>query len=149
VSWEEANSFCIWLNLQNEECRMQNGENSEGGSSFVSRHSSFRLPTEAEWEHAARGGLEGTVYPWGNEPPADFMRPMTGPDRVGQRPPNGYGLYDMCENVHEWCADWFNETRRASRGGSWRHRVKVTPIASRSSLPPHLRYTDYGFRIVR
>jgi len=71
----------------------------------------------------------------------------------------------MCENVHEWCADWYAAdfyaqspvrnprgpdagTRRVSRGGSWRHRVTVTRCAARSSLPPDLRYTDYGFRIV-
>jgi len=125
VSWFDAMAYCEWL----------------GG---------VRLPTEAEWEFAARGGMVGKIYPWGDELPADCMRPMSGPDRVAQRAPNGYGLYDMCENVHEWCADWFTEgKRRASRGGSWRHRIKVSRCDARSSLPPELRYADYGFRLVR
>lgn len=124
VSWFDAVAYCEWL----------------GG---------VRLPTEAEWEFAARGGLHGNAYPWGDELPADCMRPMSGPDRVGQRPPNGYGLYDMCENVHEWCADWFSAGRRASRGGSWRHHIKVSRCDARSSLPPEYRYADYGFRVAR
>ncbi len=83
---------------------------------------------------------------------------------VGTTPPNGYGLYHMGENVHEWCTDWYDArgyieppldpegeapegTRRASRGGSWRHRVKVSRIAARSSLAPDRQYNDYGFRV--
>jgi sulfatase modifying factor 1 len=146
VSWTEAMSYCRWLGTVN------------GGR--------FRLPTEAEWEFAARGGVGENRYPWGNDEPEDRMRHLTGPDRVGQRAPNGYGLYDMCENVHEWCADWYaadyyalsphrnpvgpeSGRRRASRGGSWRHQIKISRCAARSSIPPDFRYTDYGFRIVR
>jgi formylglycine-generating enzyme required for sulfatase activity len=72
----------------------------------------------------------------------------------------------MGENVHEWCMDWFaadyyanspeenpvgplEGTRRVSRGGSWRHQIKGSRSAHRSSLPPEFRYEDYGFRIVR
>ena len=88
-----------------------------------------------------------------------------GPEPVGQGEPNGYGLFDMCENVHEWCSDWYDPayyavspaenpqgpahgTRRASKGGAWRHHIKFSRCAARSSIPPEFRYADYGFRPV-
>jgi serine/threonine-protein kinase len=132
VSWFDAVAYCGWL------------------SDMWGRR--FRLPNEAEWECAARGGLEQALYPWGDEPPQSRPRYDTrwcnGPEPVAQQAPNAFGLYDICENVHEWCSDWYAEgTRRASRGGSWRHRVRISRCAARSSLPPHLRYGDYGFRV--
>jgi iron(II)-dependent oxidoreductase len=147
VSWFDAAAYCAWL------------EQRTGRA--------YRLPTEAEWERAARGGLESKRYTWGDEPPQEQPRYhelwLTGPARVGQRPANGYGLDDISENVHEWCADWYDEdyyrhsparnpqgavsgTRRASRGGSWRHQIKIARVAARSSIPPEFQYSDYGFR---
>ncbi len=130
--------------------------------------SRYRLPSEAEWERAARGGEEGKNFPWGDEAPQSLpnyaVRWQNGPEAVAQYSPNRYGLFDICENVHEWCNDWYQTDyyaispernpkgpvtgeRRASRGGSWRHHVKVTRSAARSSLPPAFEYADYGFRL--
>lgn len=144
VSWHEARAFCEWLSLR------------EGLP--------YRLPTEAEWEKAARGGLEGARFPWGEERPAaaGFDRPP----RVTDTPANPFGLRALSAVCHEWCLDWDDETyyarspeknpqgpetgtRRVSRGGAWRHQDPWSPVAHRSSLPPALLYSDYGFRVVR
>lgn len=153
VSWIEAVKYCAWL------------------SRATGRR--YRLPTEAEWEWAAMGSRPQALYPWGNENPADwppYVRrwggTVKGPLVVGQEKPNAYGLFDVSENVHEWCADWYQKDyyavspkdnprgpaqgdRRASRGGSWRHQIKVSRCAARSSIPPHFQYADYGFRVAR
>jgi len=148
VSWFDAVAFCDWL------------------SRASGKH--YRLPSEAEWERAARGGVEGQTYPWGNCAPEEIpnyaSRWKWGPEPVGLYPPNAYGLFNLGDNVHEWCSDWYDaayyavspernpqgpssSSRRASRGGSWRHQIKVTRTAARSSIPPELKYADYGFRV--
>lgn len=148
VSWFDAVEYCRWLST-------------EWGREV-------RLPSEAEWEFAARGGMEQKLYPWGDAPvnsrPGYADRWHEGPEPIAISPPNGFGLYEMCENVHEWCTDWYDPlyyqvspmenpqgpdsgTRRASRGGAWRHHIKIARCAARSSIPPEFRYADYGFRI--
>ena len=149
VNWFDAVAYCEWL-------------------SPASGHK-YRLPTEAEWEKACRGGDDDAAYAWGNEAPdaLDYYQgEWTAPALVAERGPNAYGLYNMGDNVHEWCLDWYSPDyyksspdqnpggppsgkRRVSRGGSWRHAVKASRAAHRSSLPPQYRYTDYGFRIAR
>ena len=150
ISWHDAVNYCEWL------------------SRTTSRP--YRLPTEAEWERAALGGSEHSLYPWGDTAPEllpDYaQRWKNGPEIVGLYAPNAYGLYNLGENVHEWCVDWYdanyyryspernpqgppNTGRRASRGGSWRHQIKVSRTAARSSIPPEFKYTDYGFRVAR
>jgi formylglycine-generating enzyme required for sulfatase activity len=149
VNWDEAIAYCRWL------------------SQRVGKM--FRLPSEAEWERAARGNLASALYPWGDEPPWERPYPgydlkTGGPQRVGANAANEFGLYDMSEGVHEWCNDYYDVNyyryapernplgppfgkRRASRGGSWRHQIKFSRCAARSSLPPSFKYADYGFRL--
>jgi len=133
VTWFEADDYAAWL-------------------SELTR-ARWRLPSEAEWERAARGGLEGAPTAWGDALPEGEVPegPLAGPWRAGRGQPNGYGLLDMGTIVHEWCVDWFDkeQTRRASRGGSWRHHVRWSAPSARSSLPPGFRYADYGFRVLQ
>jgi sulfatase modifying factor 1 len=149
VSWLDAVAYCAWCARRGEP---------------------QRLPTEAEWERAARGGREEEAFPWGADIPpwipAGGRGPLTGPWPVRLGEPNAFGLYGIAANVHEWCADWHDRgyyavspdrnppgaasgLRRASRGGSWRHAVTISRSAARSKIDPSFRYTDYGFRTVR
>jgi formylglycine-generating enzyme required for sulfatase activity len=101
VSWDDAMAYCEWLSRQ--------------------RGKRVRLPTEAEWEYAARGGLSGKQYPWGDEDPdgkANFGNSYASAwsagagqclKNVDSFQANGYGLFNMAGNVWEWCADWYDK----------------------------------------
>ena len=147
-SWNDALAYCDWL--------------SEIWGCAV------RLPTEAEWEWAAKAERE-VLYPWGDAPPESLpdyeRRWQDGPESVDAYPSlHPWGFIGLGENVHEWCADWYDREyyevserdnprgpeegrRRSSRGGAWRHAIPVSRCAARSSIPPHMHYDDYGFRI--
>jgi formylglycine-generating enzyme required for sulfatase activity len=150
VSYPDAGDFCAWRGA--------------------------RLPTEAEWEKAARGGLEGADYPWGNEDPVCTPGASNGANHdrcspaetwpVGSFAPNGYGLYDMAGNVWEWVADYHNlsydseastnnptgpETglTRVLRGGAWNLTLYHMRAANRLRNYPVDSNYNIGFRCAR
>jgi sulfatase modifying factor 1 len=127
VSWSDAASYCAWLGT--------------------------RLPTEAEWEYAARGGLEQKRYAWGDELTPDgewrcniwqgtFPSHNTledgylGTAPVASFPPNGFGLYNVSGNVWEWCSDWFNTTFHL-------HGLREDPTGSPSGQAKGIRGGSY------
>ena len=149
VSWLDASAYCAWRSAVD--------------------HRAIRLPTEAEWELAARGEQEA-LFPWGEAMP-DWIPnggrgPLQAPWPVTLGVPTDFGLLGIATNVHEWCADWHDAAyyshspeknpagpeqgaRRVSRGGSWRHAYTICRVTLRSKLNPSFRYNDYGFRVAR
>jgi formylglycine-generating enzyme len=154
VSFEDAEAYCQWL------------------SDAIERY--VRLPTEAEWEKAARGGLEGRRYPWGDEIDSSCgnflenpsIKHKRGTKPTGTYPANGYGLCDMAGNVWEWVSDWYGAdyygsgdvrdprgpasgTMRVVRGGSWvSEDAAMLRCARRHTVPPDTYAYSIGFRIV-
>ena len=137
ISWKDATAYCQWL------------------SERTGRR--YRLPTEQEWEKAARG-VDGRVFPWGDhfEPSYCKMRESrTGeplPDPVGSHPvdESPYGVRDMAGGVAEWCQDWHDEMPmlRVLRGGSWSFGRRHCRTASRVGALPNSVASFQGFRIV-
>lgn len=160
VSWYEAVAFCSWLTVRLQQCK------------DLSEAEEIRLPTEAEWEKAARD-IDGRIYPWGNEELtpqyanySDTQLGVTSP--VGGFPCgiSPYECEEMMGNVWEWCWDWWGKNyyknspqknpwgpdkglRRINRGGAWYYRAERVRVANRRTSEPNAREPRVGFRVVR
>ena len=152
VSWNDATAYCQWLSQQTGQ--------------------TYRLPTEAEWEYAARGGVEtrqgvSLKYAGSNdigEVAWDWYNSGDKTHPVGTKSPNSLGIYDMSGNVWEWCNDWYDSypsssqtnptgassgSSRVVRGGSWNNIAAGCRVALRNLYTPTSSYFYIGFRVAR
>lgn len=166
VTWHDAIAYCNW---RSREAGLAPAYSGNDDSVTCDLHASgYRLPTEAEWEYAAKGGRKSRGYQYSGSNDINDVawhdgnaRGMTQP--VGQKQPNELGLYDMSGNVYEWCWDWYNSyqqgggaplglgagTHRVIRGGSWYFYAGNMRSARRLYFSPSICDNDLGFRILR
>ena len=148
VSWNDIQEFITKLNAQTGK--------------------KFRLPTEAEWEYAARGGNQSKGYKYSGSDSIDEVawygdNSSSTTHPVGQKSPNELGIYDMSGNVFEWCQDWYGSysseaqtnptgpssgSYRVLRGGSWYYYARNCRVSRRDSNFPDYRGSICGFRLV-
>jgi formylglycine-generating enzyme required for sulfatase activity len=153
VSWWDAVRFCNALSEREGLTPAYHLRRDDDGVEWDTSSDGYRLPTEAEWEHACRAGTTGARYgeldeiAWHRGNSAERMR------EVGGRRPNSWGLYDMLGNVWEWCWDLYDPevygTYRVLRGGGWFDERWSCRASVRRRSHPTLRIDDVGFRVAR
>ena len=174
VSWWDAIAYCNWLSEKNGLPKAYDNSGnlldaSDNVTTDITKVVGYRLPTEAEWEYAARGGKHHSTYKYSGSDNVDevawHLNNSGGKTHeVGQKLPNVLGIYDMSGNVWEWCSDWYgnysssaqtnlyNSTAgsdRVYRGGSCYANAVYTRVAYRDGASPTSTSFTLGFRICR
>ena len=174
VSWRDAIAYCNWLSekegLPKAYDTIGNLLDKDGKvTTDITKVPGYRLPTEAEWEYAARGGNDSNGYMYSGSDDVDevawyYSNSGDKTHEVGKKAPNELGIYDMSGNVWEWCSDWwydYTETTkinpyngtagsyRVERGGSWYKVATCARVANRGNYSPTETYSGLGFRICR
>ena len=167
VSWYDAVEFCNKLSKKDGLTPCYSGSGTNTKCDFSA--DGYRLPTEAEWEFAARGGNNSNSHEYSGSDDLDevgwYNCNSEGQTHdVGQKEPNELGIYDMSGNVWEWCNDWYDDypdsdetdpfgassgNRRVCRGGSWDDSDDYCAVSFRNYDDPDSCYSNVGFRVVR
>lgn len=153
VSWKDAVHFCNLLSLKEGLNPCYSLENIDN-ITFDEKANGYRLPTDAEWQYACKAGTTAIRYgdinniAWYKENSGGETHP------VGEKEPNGWGLYDMLGNVWEWCSDIYDETvygsYRVFRGGGWYDEERSCMATNRRrSHPTSFKIDDLGFRLAK
>lgn len=167
VNWYDAVKWCNAKSLMEKlkpvysvkgqegvYCKGEFGSKGSGNIVESATSNGYRLPMEAEWEWAARGGCKSQGYTFAGSNDLDsvgWYDDNSGVESqpVGKKSPNELGLYDMSGNVWEWCWDLSNKSERSMRGGNWGCIEDLCIISDRNSGAPDEAFSGFGFRIAR
>ena len=182
----EVESVYVFVNTNHELCRIRKGASGEyntvrgyerhpvtqvnwHGASAYCTWVGGKLPTEAQWERAARLGFDQALYPWGDEEPssakANYAENVGDTTEIGAYPSDHVGIFDLAGNVWEWCGDWYspnyyllsprrnptgprNGVDKVLRGGAWSYDESCLTCCYRGRAWPRLGGTAVGFRVV-